>query len=38
LKAVLGIGLDPGNISSAAWEAIPWSWLIDWFANVGEYL
>jgi hypothetical protein len=38
LKAVLGIGLDAGNISSAAWEAIPWSWLIDWFANVGEYL
>lgn len=38
LKAILGLSLDYGNIASSTWEAIPWSWLIDWFANVGEYL
>lgn len=21
-----------------AWNMLPWSWLIDWFANTGEYL
>lgn len=33
-NAVLGLTLD----LSTAWEAIPWSWLIDWCSNVGDYL
>ncbi len=33
-KIVLGLTLD----LSAAWEALPWSWLIDWFSNIGDYL
>lgn len=33
-QAVLGLTLD----LSTAWEAIPWSWLVDWCSNVGDYL
>jgi hypothetical protein len=33
-QAVLGLTLD----LSTAWEAIPWSWLVDWCSNVGSYL
>lgn len=25
------------NLSSL-WNALPWTWLIDWYANVGDYL
>jgi len=31
--AVTGATID----SSSVWEAIPWSWLIDYFSNVGDY-
>lgn len=32
--AVLGLTID----FSTAWNAIPWSWLIDWCSNVGDIL
>lgn len=35
-SAVLGLGA--GNLLASSWEVIPWSWLIDWFGNIGEYL
>jgi len=32
---LLGGGtIDMGTV----WELIPWTWLIDWFGNVGDYL
>jgi len=33
-RAVLGLTIDPVT----AWELIPFSWLADWFGNVGDYL
>lgn len=33
-RAVLGMTVD----LSTAWEAMPWSWLLDWCGNVGTFL
>lgn len=33
-RAALGLTIDPAT----AWNAIPWSWLVDWCSNVGDYL
>lgn len=32
-RAVLGLTVD----SSTLWELIPWSWLIDWGSDIGQY-
>jgi hypothetical protein len=34
LSLVLGLNANP----KALWDALPWSWMIDWFVNVGTYL
>lgn len=34
IQIVYGLELSPSNV----WEATPWSWLVDWFSNVGDYL
>lgn len=31
-------GLHWTNLPSAAWEITPWSFVVDWFLNVGDYL
>jgi hypothetical protein len=31
-------GLNAQNLLYTAWELLPWSWLIDWFANVQDFL
>ena len=33
-RAVLGASPS----LSTAWELIPWSWLIDWFSTIGDFL
>jgi hypothetical protein len=34
LKYALGLSARPVTI----WNAIPWSWMIDWFVNVSEWI
>jgi hypothetical protein len=31
-------GVDPGDILPAVWEAIPWSFFVDYFVNVQEMI
>lgn len=31
---VFGLNIN----TKAVWDAFPWTWLIDWFTNVGDYL
>lgn len=40
MKSALGLGgQDPlSDYGQTAWNLIPWTWLTDWFLNVGTYL
>lgn len=31
-------GISKWGALEAAWAILPWSWLIDWYANVGDFL
>jgi hypothetical protein len=31
---IFGLNVTPKEI----WDAVPWTWLVDWFANFGDYL
>jgi len=32
----LAFGLDPASIPRAVFDATPFSWLLDWFVNIGD--
>lgn len=33
-NSVLGLHIEAATV----WEALPWSWLVDWFTTSGDYL
>lgn len=33
-RAIYGLHVHPAS----AWEVIPWSWLVDWFSNIGSLI
>ena len=33
-RTILGVDVSPGTL----WDLTPWTWLADWFANVGDVL
>lgn len=37
LRAYLN-GMHPSHVLANAWEALPWSWLIDYFTNIGDVI
>lgn len=32
-QKVLGLGATPDDV----WNLLPWSWLVDWFSNIGDF-
>jgi hypothetical protein len=39
LRSTMQLAVHGWNLSPATvWEALPWSWFIDYFYNVGDYL
>jgi len=33
----LTIGLSIEGFASGLWDVIPWTWILDWFADIGEF-
>lgn len=34
----IAFGLDPASLGRAVYDAIPFSWLLDWFVNLGDVI
>lgn len=32
------LGLTPEGLAKGTWDIIPWTWLLGWFSNVGDFL
>lgn len=31
-------GLTPEGLAQGAWDLVPWSWIVDWFYDVGTFM
>ncbi|UJQ85573.1 MAG: putative maturation protein [Alehxovirus allonemoriscola] len=31
-------GFTPEGLMQGAWDVVPWTWLLDWFTNAGDFL
>lgn len=38
LSRKLVLGMTSEGLAKGLWDVIPWTWLIGWFTNVGQYL
>ena len=32
------LGLTPEGLRQGLWDVIPWTWIVDWFSNVGDHV
>lgn len=32
------LGINPGMIPITIWKALPWSWMVDWFADISNVM
>lgn len=32
------LGFTPEGLASGAWDVVPWTWLVGWFTNAGDFM
>jgi hypothetical protein len=34
----IALGITPEGLYAGAWDLLPWTWLLDWFTNIGTFM
>ncbi|DAD51216.1 maturation protein [ssRNA phage SRR7976326_5] len=37
MQSAYGLAISP-DLAASAWNLLPWSWLVDWFSNIGDLI